>query len=232
MKAMKTTITWIFLICAISVVAQRDKDWNSKNYPLKKFRELNIEGGYQVTLIQGDEYSLLVKADDDNAFDYLDIRNNEESLSLKISRKNINLDRINLYITFRDLESIKIQGGVTLDMKGFLDFNNLRMHVSGGAKMDMKMKAENLVIIGEGGFLFHLEGVAKNLDVKISGAGHVDANEFKAQSVSFKVEGVGTGSVYATESLYASIQGVGKIKYKGNPKISRHIDGLGSISSE
>lgn len=232
MKTVKFVFTWVLLVTSFAVMAQRDKDWNSKTYPLKEFKDLYLEGGYHVYLVQGNEYSLTVKASDDNVFDYLDVKNNEQLLSLKISRNNLNLDRINLYITFKDLEGIHIQGGVNVYTDGYLDLHQISMHISGGAKMEMKLKADNIDITGEGGLYYQLMGVAGNLNIRLSGAGHVDASEMKAKNVDIRVEGVATGSVYATEQLNASIQGVGKITYKGNPKVSRHIDGLGSISSE
>jgi hypothetical protein len=74
-----------------------------------------------------------------------------------------------------------------------------------------------------------LKGVAEKLEVTIKGAGHVSANELKTKDVSFVVAGFGTGSVYATKTLYAKIEGVGKLRYKGDPKIDQYIDGLGSV---
>jgi hypothetical protein len=41
---------------------------------------------------------------------------------------------------------------------------------------------------------------------------------------------VGTGAVYATETLHAKIEGVGKLKYRGNPEVTKDIEGLGSVS--
>lgn len=222
----------LFIFLSFNAIAQHDKDWNSKTYPLGEFKELYLEGGYHVFLIQGEENSLMVKASDDDVFKYIDVKNNEQSLSLKITRNNFNLDRISLYLTFKDIEKIHIEGGVTLKTEGYLDLQNLDMLVQGGAKIDLQLKAKDVRIVGEGGLFFKLDGVSENLDVRVSGAAHVDASEFKTKTVSFKVEGVGTGSVYATETLNARIFGVGKIKYKGNPEVSRHIEGVGTISSE
>ena len=93
------------------------------------------------------------------------------------------------------------------------------------------MKARDVEVIGEGGVLITLNGVADELSVKLSGAGHVDADELKADDVKVKIEGVGTGSVYATKKLYTEIDGVGKVWYKGNPEVTKDIEGLGSVSN-
>ncbi|MCG6186353.1 head GIN domain-containing protein [Maribellus maritimus] len=231
MKLLGLISAFILVVFSNVGYAQNDDDWESRTYDLSEFNEIKLEGGYRVFLIQGDENSLLVRASDDDVFDYLKIGNSTESLRLKIDREHFNFDRINLYITFKELERVDIEGGVKLKTKGYLDLNDFSMHVEGGAKIELDMKAEDVRIIGEGGVLFELSGVAETLDVHVSGAGHIDASELKTKDVTFKVEGVGTGSVYATDNLYAKIEGVGKIKYRGHPEVTKDIEGLGSVTS-
>jgi len=77
-----------------------------------------------------------------------------------------------------------------------------------------------------------LKGVADAFDVKISGAGHVSAGDLKANDVIFRVQGFGTGNVFAVNSLDAKIEGVGMLRYKGKPHVTQYIDGLGSVKPE
>jgi cytoskeletal protein CcmA (bactofilin family) len=149
-----------------------------------------------------------------------------------MDRNFFHYDRVTLYFTFENLERLEIEGGANLSTRGYIDVKDFSMDVEGGAKIELDIKADNLEIVGEGGFLFELNGVAENFNVKISGAGHVDADDLKAQNVDFKVEGFGTGTVYAVNKLNASIEGVGKIRYKGNPKVTQYIDGLGSVKRD
>ncbi|MBN1986565.1 MAG: DUF2807 domain-containing protein [Prolixibacteraceae bacterium] len=228
-----TILSAIALFFSTSLVyGQDDSGWESKTYELNDFEKIQLEGGYQVYLIQGKENSLLVKASDADVFDYLKITSDAESLKLKVDREHFNFDRIRLYITFETLERIDIEGGVKLKTKGYLDLNDFAIHVEGGAKIEMNIKADDVEVISEGGVLFELDGVAKSLDVRVSGAGHIDAGELKTKNVTFRVEGVGTGNVYATDKLYAQIEGVGKIKYRGNPEVTKNIEGLGSVTND
>ena len=223
----------ILLASACASPEPPDKeDWESKTYDVGEFSSISLEGGYKVFLIQGNENSVRVKASDDDVFDYIQIKNYSDELNIDLEPDHFDFDRIILYITFKDLERLKIEGGVKLETKGYLDLNDFDMYVAGGAKIEIEMKAEDVEIVGEGGVLFELDGVARSLDVSISGAGHVDADDLKTKDVNFKIEGVGTGSVYATETLYARIEGVGKIKYLGDPKVSKSIEGLGSVTKD
>lgn len=224
----------VFSILATSINANtaHDEDWESKTYELGNFTEIYLEGGYKVYLIQGNENKIIVKASDEDVFDYLKIKNVGDKLSLKVEKDCFNYDRIILYITFKELKRLKIEGGVKLKTKGYLNLNDFDMYVAGGAKIELNMKANDVRIIAEGGMLFELDGVAESLDIKIAGAGNVDADRLRTKDVTIKIEGVGTASVYATETLHATIEGVGNIKYRGNPKVTKYIDGLGSIKRD
>jgi hypothetical protein len=231
MKLLSFLFSILFVIPLFSL-AQNDSDWESKTYFIHDFTQRHIEGGYKVYLSQGDKCGLTVKATGSDVFDVLQVKQFGDELNLDIERDNFDFDRINLYITFKKLEKIEIEGGVTMRTKGYLDLKDFLLHVEGGAKINLDLKADDVKIIGEGGVLFELKGVAESLDVKISGAGNVDADQLKAKDVTFYIEGVGTGSVYATKTLDAKIEGVGKLKYKGDPKVTQYIDGLGSVKRD
>ena len=68
--------------------------------------------------------------------------------------------------------------------------------------------------------------------MRLAGTGHINAAELKASEVDFTIEGVGTGKVYAVNTLKATIKGAGKIRYIGNPDVRENIEGLGSVSRE
>ena len=212
--------------------ADFQSNWESKTYDIGDFTELFLEGAFKVYLIQGDETSLKVEASDPAAFDYLDVTNRNGCLHLHVDREPFDFSRVSLFITFKTLERLEIEGGVKMKTRGYLDLNDLYVSLEGGAKIELQTKARDISIETEGGVMFELDGVARSLDVKVSGAGHIDAGELECKDVSFKIDGVGTGRVFATETLYAEINGVGKIRYLGNPEVTENIEGLGSVSRD
>ena len=216
-------------IFSMTALAQEEQDWPTKTYEVGEFTQIKLDGGFKVFLIQGDECAVTVKTTNADVFDNIKINNNQKEVFIQMDASFFQYRRVSLYITFKTLEKLKIEGGVNLSTNGFLDLKNFAVHIEGGANLDLDMKAVNVEVYGEGGFLFELKGVAERLNVTIKGAGHVSANELKTKDVSFIVAGFGTGSVYATNTLYAKIEGVGKLRYKGDPKIDQYIDGLGSV---
>ena len=222
-------ISSLLLTFSIAVFAQDEDGWESRKFEVGDFSEISIEGAFKVYLVQGDQCVVTVKTTNKDIFDDIKIKRNQNEVDIKLDQSLFSFSRVSLYITFKTLEKLRIEGGVNMKTNGFLDLNNFAVNIEGGANIDLYLKADKVKIYGEGGFLFELKGVANALDITINGAGHVDAAELKTKDVSFTTAGFGTGSVYATETLNAKIEGVGKLSYKGDPKVTQYIDGLGSV---
>lgn len=206
-------------------------DSDTRTYNVQPFSKIYLEGAFKVVLEQGNESGLRIKTDEDN-FKYIDVQSDSKSLSLKIRKKHFDLDELILYITFKDLDELVMEGGVSLDTKGYIELNDFYLHVEGGANIEMNLKANKFRVVGEGGVKFEFDGVVNELNASISGAGYMDAIDLKSKRCDIKIEGVGTGSVYATETLNATINGVGKIRYKGDPQVYKRIEGVGSVSPD
>jgi len=223
-----------FFLTAADVVSAFNYQGNSESkiYKIGKFSDIFLDGSFKVQLIQGSDNYLEVQASDSDAFDYLNIRNEGGTLRINVRRKPFDFSKVTIYITFQTLRRLEIEGGIQLETKGYISLDDISMHLKGGGKINFLVKAEDMIIISEGGVLFHTEGICESLDVRMYGAGHIDAGELSAQNVQFRIEGVGTGFVNAKQSLNAIIKGAGKIKYRGNPDITRQIEGLGSVEKE
>jgi hypothetical protein len=210
---------------------QQWDDTDTRTYKVQPFTKIYLEGAYKVILEQGTTPGLRIKTDEDN-FQYIDVHSDSQSLNLKITKKHFDFDQLILYITFKDLEKLEIEGGISLETKGYVDLKDFYLHVEGGASIEMNVKVDHFRVIGEGGVKFEFDGIANELDASIAGAGHLDAIDLKTKRVDFKIEGVGAGSVYATDVLNTSISGVGKIRYKGDPQVFKKIEGIGLVSRD
>lgn len=222
----------LFSFSFAHVTSAQEGDRVSRTYETGDFTELFLEGAFGVELIQGNSNLLEVSASDEKAFDYLNITNEKGKLHLHVDRKPFDFSPITLYVTFETLSRIHIFGGIRLNTKGFLDLDEVDLLLEGGARVNFQLIANRIRVENKGGVLCEISGVTNTLDVRLAGAGHVNAEELKAEKVSFNIEGVGTGKVFATETLRADIKGAGKIRYKGNPQVFQNIEGLGSVVRE
>ncbi|MGQ7870393.1 head GIN domain-containing protein [Sunxiuqinia sp. sy24] len=219
------------LISALASAAPEWDDDDVRVYDVANFERIVLEGGYKVILKQADQPGLRIKADEE-AFEYIKVDSDRGTLSVTLKEKHFSFDRMILYIEFVELQELRVEGGINLETRGYLDLDDFDIQVEGGAMIEMEMKVDRLNVVGEGGVSFDFRGVANSFDARISGAGHLDADKLKARSVAVEIEGVGGGSVYATDYLKAKIEGVGKIRYKGNPEVDKQIEGIGFVSPE
>lgn len=236
MQTERTSFKNILLIVALSLAtiypftgAGQEEDTASKTFRPGEFSALFLEGSFGVQLIQGPAPAVEMRVSDPKAFDYLKITNKDGLLHLHVDRKPFDLTRITLYVTFEELEHLRIFGSIHMDTRGYLEFDDLEMILEGGAKVNVQLKARNVAVENIGGVLCTFRGVTDSLNLRLAGAGHIQAGELKAEDVKITIEGVGTGVVHATKSLNAQISGAGKIKYFGDPRVTENIDGLGSV---
>ncbi len=76
-----------------------------------------------------------------------------------------------------------------------------------------------------------LFGKADKLEISVNGVGSVNAQNLIANNVIASLNGVGSAEVYAIRSLDASANGIGGLKYYGNPEeLNLNNSGLGGIS--
>jgi hypothetical protein len=85
----------------------------------------------------------------------------------------------------------------------------------------------------EGAANLKARGHVDGLIVRMSGAGRADLRHLVAKDATVTVDGVGSIHVNATESLDATMNGVGAILYSGSPReVNTAMRGLGTISRD
>ncbi len=219
------------LLNSVSAFGQ-DRNMESRTFEMGNFTKLFLEGAYGVELIQGSTPSVEVRVTDAKAFDYLNFSNEGGLLHLHVDRKPFDFSRIIISVTFDRLTWLRVYGSIKLETRGYLEFKNIEVLLEGGAKVKLQAKANEIYVENKGGVLVELLGVTDILNMRLAGAGHINAGELKAREVDFIIEGVGTGKVYATQTLNATIKGAGKINYLGDPEVNENIEGLGSVRRE
>lgn len=119
MKKSAIIFTAFILLVTTAAFAQ-DDDWNSKKYQVGEFNKIFLEGSFKVYLIQGKECGLNVKTTNDDVFDDLIVRNENGKIYIKMEREFFRFNRVNLYIIFKQLEQMEIEGGVNLKQTDIL----------------------------------------------------------------------------------------------------------------
>jgi hypothetical protein len=218
----------ILLIFSDSVLAQEKADLY--DIPIDRFERLYIEGAYRVFLYQSAVPYLRVKAASESHAENLGVSFDSHKLRLSVSGKHLSLYRMELHIGFDHLREVHINGSVKITTDGFVEVGDLNIIAEGAVNGDLRLKANSVGLTSSGGSVFFLAGVTDMLSARVTGAGHVNTRELTAREVVFRVEGLGFGSVHASEKLDVRIDGVGKVTYTGSPDVLKVVEGLGSVA--
>jgi Putative auto-transporter adhesin, head GIN domain len=100
---------------------------------------------------------------------------------------------------------------------------------SGGIGID-KLEANAFKVNVAGSGDVAVAGRAESLDVTIAGSGNVKASRLESRSARIAINGSGDATVWATETLSATVAGSGDIKYYGKPQVKRTVAGSGTVS--
>lgn len=244
MKTMKTTIAAIFTALALTAmltmltnctfsdarVVKGDGNITTMHYNVTDFQNLDLSGMFSVTLNQGDTPSLVVETDE-NLQEL--IKNKVEDNTLKIfSEKEVvyRPTKMNLYITYKNLESIRSAGACEVVANQPITGGRFSMELSGAADVKIEVELEEMKTIASGASSLKLWGIAKKHVVDMSGAGSIDAANLVTQTTQIALSGAGSATVNAREVLEASLSGIGSIRYTDEPVTKVfNTSGLGSI---
>lgn len=176
------------------------------------FTAVDISGAYEVEIVVRPEQSLEVEGDDNLlALIKTEVRNgvlridNEEGFSTN--------HKLLVRISVPSLAGISTSGASDI--------------------VASNVKSDAFMIDASGAGKLQISGETKRLDVNMSGAGELDAKDFRAERVSIDSSGAAQADVYASEELTANVSGAGDVSYYGNPKtINQDRSGGGTISKK
>jgi hypothetical protein len=175
------------------------------------FHSVELVGGNNVVIHVGEKRSVVVRADDNLlgrvttkvASGKLVIGNTPGSLRTK--------SPMSVVVTVPTLSAVTLAGGGNIVVVG--------------------SKAERLTVTLSGGGNVTGRGIARLLDVTLSGSGTAWFTQLPAHSVHAVLSGSGTIYVTATRRLDAAVSGSGTIIYSGNPQnVTKSVTGSGTIT--
>ncbi len=133
------------------------------------------------------------------------------------------------HVVMKDIKSLAISGVGTLDCAE-IKSDALALSISGPGTMTIgtvKLSTLNVDISGVGSV--DVAGTCADLTVSLSGAANYKGSRLSSARSTVKLSGVGNATVWASESLDATLSGAGAIEYYGDAKVTQKVSGLGVI---
>ncbi len=108
---------------------------------------------------------------------------------------------------------------------------DVNINTNGNLSGELNVNAQNVFIEVNGAGAFDLEGSAKLTNIILNGAGKIDGSDLTTENSVVEVNGAGICEVNVSNELEATINGVGEIKYSGNPvTVDKSVNGLGRVT--
>ncbi len=226
MKILSTLFTC--LVLSTQLFAQ-----NSEVRTLKDFNKLIVEGAGNIFLTAGNKSEVEIRLKNDN-YELSDIITEVSGNRLRIDYKEHgwlkSAPKIDLWITYRSLEEITVNGASKISTENTIEADRFVLKCGGAESAKLDLDVNELVASLSGAGAFNLSGRADLQDLDVSGAGSINAEDLIGQDVTAVVSGVGSLYVHAEERIDATVSGVGKIRFKGDPEVQKlNNDGIGSI---
>lgn len=195
---------------------------------LTTFNKIDISGGFEVFLNQGNNELLEIETDE-NLLELIETEVRKNTLYISSKKPIGKAEKLKLYITIVNLKDIDVSGAIELTNKGTFKGENLEIEVSGAADINLNVDVNNLTMDMSGASETTLTGEADNFEIEISGAGELDAKKLKTNNSSIEISGAGSAIIFAKKTLDVSVSGAASVKYKGSPKVKKDISGAGSV---
>jgi hypothetical protein len=173
------------------------------------YRDIELSGAFEVELVVGPEASVELSGDD-KAIEQVRVLASGERLEIETKGPRPLTGQVHVRITTPEIHSIEVNGAAGLTVAG-LKTGSLEIELNGAGST----KAE---------------GSLESLQLEMNGAGSFDAPDLVAHRVDLEINGAGSATVHAEESLHASLHGVGSVRYAGHPQsIDKEVHGVGTI---
>ena len=230
---MKATIFTNFFLLAILLSFNNAfaDEKIEKNYNLDDFTRIYLRGPYEVHLRQTNECGLTILAKE-AYHDRLEVSSSGGELSIELDGKNYKkTTAIEVYINFKDLEKLEIEGAVDLQCENQIKTSNLKIEFEGAGNVELNVNTDKIIAEIAGVGNFEIEGETEYHKIEFDGIGSYDAKDLRSKYTIVESNGIGSVSVYASLKFKGEANGIGSVDYYGDPDdVSVDASGLGSVN--
>jgi hypothetical protein len=235
----KLPILIVFLVlalvigaCGINVnldVAKGSGNVVTETRDVSGFDKMILSGIGDVTLIQADQESLKIEAED-NVITHITTEVQNGTLHISYDRKTIVPTKpVKFTLTMKDIHSIESEGVSNVETEQ-INTDALTVSISGTGNIHIRnLKADQLTANISGAGNFTADGQVTGQSITMSGAGNFDGEDMQSSTTKVIISGLGRVVVWVTDTLDVTISGTGGVDYYGSPQINQQISGLGRL---
>ncbi|MGK2864172.1 MAG: head GIN domain-containing protein [Chitinophagaceae bacterium] len=209
-------------------------DQNAEKREAKNFQAIEISNAFNVYLTQSNEESVAVSASDARSRENIKVDVKGGVLIIRYDNNgkwNSGNKKLKAYISFKQLNKLKISGACDVYVVGDWMAENLKLDLSGASNMKGNMEAQKLMVDLSGASDLTLTGAVGQLNIEASGASDFKGFDLAVDYCNVKVSGASDVKITVNKELSAEASGASDVKYKGSGMIRDvKTSGASSIS--
>ena len=210
---------------------QGSKDIKKVRLTASNFKGISVGGNLQVILTQGTEEFVEIETDA-NLIGYFEVKVNEDK-TLYIDAKEgyslIPTHSVQVHISFKELEAIRSHGHSAISADQALNFENLALEIHNGSVMDFGITAQEIKVRITGSSKNNLSGTTDNLQLEVFNSGKFKGQNLSVKKAKVSINNSGTADIKVIDSLDATTNNNGTLRYSGNPSINQKSNNAGKI---
>jgi predicted small secreted protein len=250
----KMNLTAAVMVAALLVagceIVNGSGDIERRNRAVSAFTRVEIDISADVTVRQGNQPMVSIETDN-NLFRY--VRTYVRSGTLYISQKediHIHPTRLVIEVSTPSFTGLALDGSadvlvaddfepasmqVAIDGSGYVEWGvplhtpELNIAIDGAGTFDGTVVCDRVLTDIDGSGDVFLRGSAGYHAISVDGSAYVQALEMETEATDVEVDGTANCYVSATQTLDVWIDGVADVTYRGEPRVTRDIDGSGSV---
>lgn len=226
---MKRTVLLLSAVLALTSVSCVISGWDNhitgngrvveESRDISGFSGVHISSGIDVYLSEGEEFKVLVEADE-NLHDVIETYLKGNVLVVgtdNVSIRNAKAKRV--HVTMPELEKLKISSAGDCEGQTPFRCEDLRIDISSAGDLTLEVEAGRIDLDISSSGDARIAGETEEFNVSLSSAGDLHAFDLVAGSVDVTVSSAGDARVHATEEISMSASSAGSIYYKGNAEV-------------
>ncbi len=231
---MKIRALVISVITFFIVSYAHAQDLQQKEINVSPFSKVKFEGAAQWILIPSNTAKVVIESKKEDVFDYIVVKNEGSTLVINTTDKNKNITKlfkaVTINVYFTSINSVALSGTGSVKCKEPFSADDLTATLRGTGDMYLEFDCSKFTgnMFGTGSLT--AKGTAGKAVVRVEGVGGFNGYDLITKDMDVTVSGVGGAQVHATGRLTATLNGVGSIRYKGEPEVKNFdTNGLGNI---
>jgi hypothetical protein len=229
---MKKIVFSVLLLMLGTLVQAQINDANAQVRQASGYHGINVSNAFNVYLSQGNDEAVAVSAASVKDRDMITVEVKDGILYIGLSKAwkwNNGNKKFRAYISFKQLDQLKVSGACDVFINGVLRADVLKVEQSGASDLKGKMEVSKLYVDLSGASDMTITGTATRLYVEASGASDFKGFDLVAEACEAKASGASDIRITVNKELSAEASGASDVKYRGSCTI-REVKSSGSGS--